>query len=217
MHVPNDLLTMKKLLFILLAFTGGNVHAAAAQGLPASESSTACARHERLVVQGGTPQEVTAALRRMPYCGADVWGRSVAGAVSRLRRSADPVDLERFWRASAWVADARILAVSLDIAGDKTASLTARLHALRALLMVGRPDLWPELQGMRTPGARDVAQQGCHFSRRAGEFPHRGTPFPTDATARILAVARALQRDQSQPAAIRGAAQCVVAQVQARA
>jgi hypothetical protein len=204
---------MTKLSILVGILIGGSALGLEAQALAITEPAEWCVRYERTLAHGGPEPELRKALRRVPGCGGDAWGRSVAGAVSRLRRSANVAELDPFWRVSVWLRDARILSASLEIAGDNTASVPARVYALRSLLMLGRPDLWPEYTEMAAPVVGTRRPGGCHFGRRTGEFPYQGAALPPDTRSRIVAVANALQRDASEPPDVRAAARCVAMRV----
>ena len=177
-------------------------------------ASGACAHDERVLIQGGPAIETRGALTRISRCGEAVWGRSIAGAVTRLRHSTDQRELERIWRATGWLRDAQLFSASLAIARDRSASTPSRLYALRALLIVGRPDLAPNVEEMTAPtDRRSRAQGGCHFARRIGEPPYHGAPMPSDARAQVLSIASKLQNDQREPAAVKAAAICVAEQL----
>lgn len=181
-----------------------------AQANPDSVKHRNDCRLAQQVIETGHPAPHTSwALGYIGYCDFDTWGRTMAAGVRRLRTSSDTAELVAVWAPTQWLRDRALYEAALEIAGDRAASVPARVFAFRALLLLNEPRLSIRYEDMvSTAGSRTGARGGCSFSWRRGGMPYTGTALPADFKDRITAVAKRVRGDSSEPEPVRVAAKC---------
>jgi hypothetical protein len=130
--------------------------------------------------------------------------------MERSRTSADLVLLRRaimpvvFWR------DGRLFNRVLELAGDRSASVPARVTAFVALSAMRDSSRAPAYE--RFIGGLDelgVPRGGCAMrTSHARPFSTGELPLPRDYKERIRALARQVAQDTAEPADVRSAAAC---------
>lgn len=151
-----------------------------------------------------------------------------AQAVERLKACPDDLRVETYLavlrgdrqldRGEAMTAAYPVVALRDDrlfqevvlLAGDKTASVPARVVAFMALRVIRDPSSAPRYEGF-TGGvdARGIPYVSCAAIRsHPQDFRDGPVPFSADYLERIEAVSRRVFRDESEPAAVRSAAAC---------
>jgi hypothetical protein len=148
-------------------------------------------------------------------CGDDAWARTVVLRVQRLRTSTDKLALVGQWKESQWLRDSTFFAAALDIAGDRGASVPARVYAFVALTRWNHPEHdseYPGFTGGFTPGMG--VRGGCSFQASQGYHYSDTRSLPANHTEITQAVARRVALDQTEPIDVRTAASCAYSQDQ---
>jgi hypothetical protein len=142
-------------------------------------------------------------------CGYDEWAEAASAAIRRLRSSTNEAELSSEWRHLRLLKDAGLFSTVLEIAEDRSASVPARLWALRTLATYIDPE---GVYGALTERVPDSPRPACISSRAAG-LPtfYEGRPLPDDYPAEARRMASRMNADPSEPANVRLAAICVVA------
>lgn len=168
-------------------------------------------RLARQVIETGHPApHMEWALGYIGNCDRQLWGRTVAIGLWRLRTSTDLDELAHIWADTQWLRDRHLFEAALEIGGDKSASLPARMFAVRALLMLVAPGVQPSYQELlrireTSTGRRWICTLG--ITRDAHMRP--GVPLPADYEEEAEALAKRIEADPSEPEELRYAAKCV--------
>ena len=147
----------------------------------------------------------------MRQCGTDSLAEANVGALNRLRSTTDTSELEQVWNQLQYVRDARIYRTAVDIARDRSASVTARVDALLWLQRLRAPNQFATKADVT--GGFDAAGKvrgGCgRFTRLAGTASfYDGEAIPVGFVAEITELGRAMSSDTSEPLEVRTAARC---------
>ena len=137
-------------------------------------------------------------------------GHVLADALREVRTSRDTALIDAITRPAIKLRDGELFGVALDIAGDRIASIEARIFSIRTLMWAMYPGgalEYDDLADLRPSG-----QRSCFG---AGPSTHtiitRGaTPLPPDYVARAKAVAQRLNEDAGEPRPVRRAAVCLL-------
>ena len=180
-------------------------------------------RKASLIVEKGRPEKKEAwAWELLPSCGAD-GARTFALVLRNSRSATDTLLLEQvIGRLDGW-QDASLAAAASEIAGDESASVEARVYAVKFLLGTLRPGamytygrLAAGLQVMKDEAGDLEFTSQCSAS---GFATHRnregGTPLPGDHVPTVWSLLTGLAKDERVPPAVRNAAECVHASVAA--
>jgi hypothetical protein len=144
------------------------------------------------------------------YCGFEEWGKAAAAAVQRLRTTTDLQELELYWADSQWLADRALFEAALEIAGDRSAAVPARVFAFRALRQLRYPyQVLGYAAMLNAFKERGWSGSRCYDRRTYHRRPmYHGVPLPSDYEDRIREVARHVTDDESEPIDVRSAAAC---------
>lgn len=166
------------------------------------------------VVETGHPApHAEWALGYIVACGTRVHGAVLATALRLLRGETDTVKIAPFWRNARFLRDGALYDAAVEIAGDRSASVPARVFAILGLIHLtkegrsaGSGNLiggFYEHQGLRW------VRGGCARTIVINDLRIDGAPLPADHRARITALARQLRSDESEPLDVQTAAACL--------
>lgn len=183
----------------------------AAQAAPDSTEHRDDCRHARQVIETGHPApHMEWALGFIGNCDRQLWGRTVATALRSLRTSSDLDELANVWADTQWLRDRHLFEAALEIGGDRSASLPARMFALRALLMLVEPGMQPsyaELSRVKHSNAR--RRWSCDLGKVRDAYMRGGVPLPADYERQAEALAKRIDADSLEPEELRYAAKCI--------
>ena len=176
------------------------------QGAPgrAVEARERCQVDSTLVAAVDTSAAGRRALDRLVACTSER-GSAAAAGLRRLRHAGDRRLLERY-AAFGWDGDTAVTSALADVAGDRLASVPARVVAfgrMTALLRPGRAIRYEQLTGGLDEWGFPVGSCGGHAAHSA-EVALR----PEDA-ANFRSLARRVRADTTEPPDVRSAAACV--------
>jgi hypothetical protein len=140
-------------------------------------------------------------------------GSALASAMRRARSSSDVAELEAMTRSLRTFRDGEVFVASLEIAGDKSASVPARVLAFRSAIASESPGRTLTYEQM----TRRDANGACVG---LGGTPHdditEGAPLPLGHTDRLIELAENVIGDNNEPAQVRQAARCALRQARIR-
>jgi len=135
-------------------------------------------------------------------------GPSIADAMTTNRLSTDTAFLNAATYPTIQLRDGEVYRAALAVAGDKTASIPARVLALRTLVWTLEPGgsvSYAELSDELPEGRRRRCNSlGAHLHLQIT----RGAPIPNDYAEAIHRLARGLENDPTEPRQIQRAAVC---------
>ena len=151
---------------------------------------------------------------RLVTCGP-IAGEVAARAIRVTRNETDTDVLGAEVSGYANLRDSAVLGAALEVAQDASASVPARLHALRTLWVQDTGKYWVAYDWMarRESAMMEVVVGRCDSGVRitdAYPFWYEGAPLPNGSAQQIRDVAARLWKDTAQPEAIRSAASCVL-------
>jgi hypothetical protein len=176
-----------------------------------AQSTLDAARHRdecRLAVQIVTTGQPEAkpmwAFSKIRLCGAAA-GQTIAGTLARLRHATDTARMDRYFALTREVYDGALFAAAFAIAGDRSASVPARIFALRSLIWSGNPG--------RLLSYTDLAGDVRGTTHCAGGFTTHvrlsaGTPLPKGYDEQVRILAASIAQDSTAPIEVRRAARC---------
>jgi hypothetical protein len=131
-------------------------------------------------------------------------GAALARAISRARTNPDTAALNALTAPTVQLRDGAVFATALEIAGDRSASVEARVFAIRTLIWSMYPGggiNYPDLSG------------GSHRCLGYGPSLHtevtQGAALPRDYVARAKSLARTLTENVTEAVPVRRAASCL--------
>jgi hypothetical protein len=188
-------------------------------GADSAQITSDCRLAVRIITNGKPSSQEEWAWSVIQLCGSD-GGNAVATALRNARSSSDVDYLDRLAGTGRWLRDGNFFAAALDVAGDRSATVTARLRALIVLLYATRLAQQP-IRGVPI-SSRDLLsafdehsglpRPTCGLGRvSTGEVPpYDGSPMPTDYEAKIAALATRIFRDTTEPQDVRSAVFCLM-------
>jgi hypothetical protein len=208
-------------IFAPLLFLIGGPAVAAAQADPDSvQLRNNCRLAEQVIATGHPEPQDEWAWGVIHQCGGS-GGAAIAQGMAALRQSADLEALDRLTGQAQWLRDGHMFDTALDIAGDASASVPARVLAMRSLLYYlrlehptnrGVPITYGDMHATADPRT-GVPRQGCASgvaSSHASPPAALGDPLPPDYGARVEALGIQLSRDAAEPPEVRAAALCLL-------
>lgn len=133
-----------------------------------------CGEAEQVATErAGDSATRLAALTRLSACGP-VGGRILAQELQGLKEIDDLQTVRTTYREVARIRDAAVLAVALDLVGDRTASLAARTAGLRILVEYHDPSRRTTFSQFMSPVKPDIIAVAQDGGKRQGE------PLPVD-------------------------------------
>ena len=187
---------------------------AAAQGNSEYARQQARCRLAAQIVSTGHPAPHESwALPFIPTCGA-VGADGLAAGFRALRTDTDTAALAALALRTLNFRDATLFEAELDIAGDRSASVPARVFAFRSLTSLLHPDrhiTYADMVGLLTlPDPPGYSTASCARGSKVMDYSHpEGAPLPTDFVEQIRAVGVRVWQDRSEPTEVRSAAACV--------
>jgi hypothetical protein len=192
----------------------GSPHRSSARSQPVQSRDTAarCEQARNLAAASRNRSAVGKAADRLGYCDHRLYGRAIARLASMSRHERDSAELAEDWRRTRWIIDASVLRAATDVAEDRTATVLARIYALRALLIARDPHADVSRFAEDALGAvgDDLGEIGCLVPRSDHIPPYRGEPLPHDYASAISSLATRLSGDRSEPFPVRVAAWCTL-------
>jgi hypothetical protein len=181
-----------------------------------------CRLAEQVIRTGQPAPHMAWALRYIGACGAGTYGAATAAGVDRLRAVHDTVALGAVWRPTHFLLDEKLFRAALEIAGDRAASVEARVFAFLGLLRMALAGTnrfveYQDLVGgfVDEPGAMVWVGGGCVQGTASHDSRLVGTPLPADFKHQIRLVASRVRNDEAEPVDVRTAALCTVSTVRA--
>ena len=132
-------------------------------------------------------------------------GPAVAEALSVARASSDTAYLNALTSPLIRLRDGSVFAAALTLAGDRGASVPARVAALRALMYAVRPGGYVDFASLGSPQTIN-----CFGTSATDSRVLNGAPLPANHVESVGVLADGLQKDASEPDAIRSAANCAM-------
>jgi hypothetical protein len=165
-----------------------------------------CRLAEQVIRTGHPAPHLRRAYERARYC--PNIGRAVAEAMNRSRTSNDTALLNAITSPMMNLRDGRVYETAMAVARDRSASVPARVFAIRALVWLLRPGVVIEYADL-TDEPGDPEPRACI---RSGTPLHlrlsRGEPIPENYVEAIHRFGSDTQADPSEPRAIKRAAVC---------
>lgn len=151
------------------------------------------------------------AWRMIALCEPGLKVQAYRAAIRHAGTSTDPVALARAIRPLAGFRDGGLFADVLHLAGDRSASVPARVTAFVALASVADPWAAPSYDAFRGGiDARGIPRGACSRQRAEPLEPTPGvTPIPADSLTQIHALRERVLRDPGEPDDVRSAAACL--------
>lgn len=170
-----------------------------------------CRLAEQIMTTGHPEPHRQWARGYIAFCGGESWGRAAAAAVLRSRMSPDRSSLQAEWARVHLLRDSTLFAAALNVAGDVTASVPARVLAIRYLLGLIEPNRVITYQLMVEELDARGRRRGPCFERLAAgrQAEYRGVPLPAGHRERVVALLRQISSHPAQPAPVRSAALCL--------
>ncbi len=163
------------------------------------------------IIQTGTPRpQTTWAWQYIGYCNPATQMASFRSAIQQARTSTDLVLIERAILSAATFQDEELFELTLEIAGDRTATVPARVMAFVALATIRDPSRHHVYEWfIRNLDENDMPQGGCSM-RSMHPFRHIDgpRPLPADFDSRIEQLRNRVLGDMSEPRQVRSAASC---------
>lgn len=201
--------------------------ATAAQAQAAAADSVRCAQAANLVraydqamvesgghaVEGGDKREQRQlAAAQLLACGAE-GGTTAAATIRSARFLSDTAALNELVGPFAAFRDTAVVNASMSVAADRSASIEARVFALRTLWVVRTGKFWIVYDRMlptseSTPAHPLAACDDGLEVTDAKPAWSRGVEPPPGFDAAIVTLANQLTADSTQPMAVRAAATC---------
>ena len=183
---------------------------------PARECQTAAQLRARS--EAGGPH-MSRTLWRVHECPEQA-GRIVAKLLTSSRSDRDTVAVQEATSLAQYVHDGRVLAAALAVSLDTSATIAARLGALRALLWAKAPGHpYHSLSSLLTPPTcvrpRCFSSYTSHFygggpvAGATARWPVFGYPMPDGFVSQINSATAMIEDDGRAPTSLRGAARHV--------
>jgi hypothetical protein len=189
---------------LVIAFSLAPVSLAGQASLDTIHPHNRCRLTAQIIELGDPAPHERWAYQVAPSCGADL-GRTIANRLSALRASTDTAELRLLTTPASQLHDGAIFSVSLNIAGDKSASSVARPFAFRNLI-------WLISYGADLTNFDPWNSSGLGCSGAVHDRPsYTGVALPGDFKDRVKAAAYQVARDASEPGPVRRAALCTIA------
>jgi hypothetical protein len=132
-------------------------------------------------------------------------GDALANAIHRTRRVTDTVELAAVTRSLRTFRDGAVFNAALDVAGDRSATVQARVIAFRTLLVMmspGRSLSYGQMTSLEENGTCLGRPRGFHDEVK------EGAPLPPRHAELLRVAASRVIEDASVPAELRQAARC---------
>jgi hypothetical protein len=194
---------MSRMISLVLAF------AMVPAVLQAQEDSTAiqhrsnCNRAEQIIASGHPAPEEEWALGVVWNCAGA--GPTLAAALSVAKASSDTAYLNALTAPFIQLRDGTVFTAALALADDNSASVPARVAAIRTLIYAVRPGGYVDPAVLPQDGPRTCFGSPSPHSSRI-----EGSPLPANHVALVRALATRLRTDSAAPREIRQAATCTV-------
>jgi hypothetical protein len=190
----------------------GSLHA---QATPADSARAAarCRLAAQVLTTGHPAPHLGWATTVIGSCEPSLAASAIAHGIGRNRQLRDTAALRRIWRPTNDFRDARLLTAILNIAGDREASVPARVFAFRALVLLGHPERRVEYRhlvgGVDSTLPIPRPRGGCGFASFSSHVAlTTGEPLPSDFRSQIRVLRDRVYRDSSEPTDVRTAALC---------
>lgn len=170
-----------------------------------------CREAARVVSTGSPPERELWAWSYLPSCEPPMRIPAYRAAIRHLRTSADVQRLERALRKAIAFRDGWLFAQVLATAGDRSASVPARVMAFVVLAEIDNPYAHATYEGfVGGLDERGVPRNWCSRTRGhpAGSWVGE-VPRPLDFHVQIANLRRRVAADTSEPPDVRSAAACV--------
>ncbi len=165
-----------------------------------------CRMAVQIVTTGNPAPHTVWAYEQISECGPE-GAAAVAAAIRRNRRNTDLAALDAITGSARTVRDAEVYDASLEVAGDGTASIPARVLAFRTVISTLSPGRLVSYDQMTRP---DV-QRACAGLLPSGhEVLSEGRTLPADAVQQGRAVALAVSEQPGVPDQVKQAASCAL-------
>lgn len=183
---------------------------AAAQGNSGQAHHREQCRFAAQIVATGQPSPHRAwALSYISVCGAE-GGAALAINLRAMRFSEDTAALEALARPLFNYRDSTLFRAELEVAGDATASVPARVLAFRSLTSLLHPDRRLRYASVAGPlDARGFPTVSCGRGSYISDPPRfEGSPLPTDFAQQIHDLGGRVWRDTTVADEVRSAGYC---------
>lgn len=202
---------MRKLVMLVLGVTAVTTPAVAQQHPDSVRHRNSCRLAEQVLVTGNPAPHREWAGMYIHICGTETLERVTLERIERLRRSGDRQAVMEVWQEAYTLRTPTFRSAMLELAQDRTAGIPARVHALQSLALNAYPRhdfTYESMTGGFTNG--EWVRGGCSAGIEVGSG-WRSRPVPPDAELEgIMAVARRLALDETEPLDVRTAASCIV-------
>ncbi len=166
-----------------------------------------CRLASQVLTHGSPANKFDWALQTIGACGAD-GGAALAAFVRSVRASTDTAWLNRVTQGALYLHDGELFPASLEVADDASASIPARIFAMRTLMNHVEPTLWFHGAADLAPPLTDLGVQTCHPSFLGHGLASQGAALPVGFGETVRNFARRVSADAAAPEAVRTAAYC---------
>ena len=178
------------------------------------DARKACDKAADIIEKGDPKHKEVQALRDLLQCGSG-GATTTARALADSRTEQDRMALGDFYAVANQWRDADVMNAAVQVARDATATVPARVFAIRHLLWLLTPGAEFNYEALvaGTIVVRSVDGERhtlpCRHGFSSDNSTVTGTLLPTDFVAQLTSVLNALFADTSVPVPVRNAAECI--------
>jgi hypothetical protein len=160
----------------------------------------------------GKQEQRQIAVAQLLGCGATA-GKTAAATILGARLLTDTASLVELVGPFGNFLDTAVVSAAMNVAADPSASVPARIYALRTMWVLRTGKYWIGFDRMMPTAAATIARpaalcaDGLQVTDATPYWIYGAQP-PSGFGAALVALARQLVADQSQPVAVRSAATC---------
>jgi len=136
---------------------------------------------------------------------------TLARALTAARAFTDTAYLNALTAPFVRVRDGSVFSAAMNLAQDPSASVPARVAAIRTLMFAVRPGWFVDFAWLMNPSTAY-----CFLPPSPHSEILNGTPLPDDYVAQVRTLAARLQNDSGEPRIVRSAANCALYSVRGR-
>ena len=130
---------------------------------------------------------------------------TLARSLAAVRASADTAYLNALTAPFVRIRDGSAFSAAMNLAQDRSASVPARIAAIRTLMFAVRPGWFVRFAWLMNPSTTH-----CFLPPSPHSELFNGVPLPDDYVAQVRYLASRIQSDPTEPQIVRSAANCAM-------